>query len=224
MGSNPCKHRTVEQISSYSNYIRRRANSLSLNQTKQLNIIKPIALRPNQARSKANPNQTSSISSRANFSKFKSIDTIDLTTVSYFSLIQRRNTMPRLNPPSHISVRANLGINNSQHQQRPHLNFIKMKLQQLKLNSENFSQESVLISKLNSLDLNVNFDNNNNDNAYNTNYISDYSDYACLNRKQIFSSNSSIFSSVSSSSFLSYRNELNESDLDLVQIENDLNY
>jgi len=202
MGSNPCKHRTVEQISSYSNYIRRRANSLSLNQTKQLNIIKPIA----------------------NFSKFKSIDTIDLTTVSYFSLIQRRNTMPRLNPPSHISLRANLGINNSQHQQRPHLNFIKMKLQQLKLNSENFSQESVLISKLNSLDLNVNFDNNNNDNAYNTNYISDYSDYACLNRKQIFSSNSSIFSSVSSSSFLSYRNELNESDLDLVQIENDLNY
>jgi len=221
MGSNPCKHRTDEQISSYSNSIRRRANSLSLNQTKQLNIIKPIALRPNQARSKTNPNQTSSISSRANFSKFKSIDTIDLTTVSYFSLIQRRNTMPRLNPPSHISVRANQGINTSQQQQRPHLNFIKMKLQQLKLNSENYSQESALISKLNSLDLNVNFDDNNN-NGYNTNYISDYG--ACLNRKQIFSSNSSIFSSVSSSSFLSYRNELNESDLDLVQIENDLNY
>ncbi len=214
--SSPCRDKKSERISEEFNSVRDRAYSSSFNQTQQFIIIKPIALRPYQAFTKTNNTQNSSIISMKNFLKFKSIDTIDSPSVTCSGCIQRRNTMPRLNTLSSKTVNANLAINISQQPQRPHLDFIKMKLQKFRLNNESYSQENALISKLNSLDLNINFEK-----MYNTNFISDY---ACLRRKQIFSSSSSIFSSVSTSSYLSYRNELTESDLDLDQIENDLNY
>lgn len=195
------------------------------------NVIKPIALRPNQKNTNSHTDKTSDINSTKKMNtKFKSIDSINhpvnnpTTTVTNPTShsIQRRNTMPILNCCTTTS-RTNLAYptnhQNNQIQPRPHLNFIKMKLQQFRqLNSSDSflhtNETGHLEKRLQTLDLN----NNNNGSLNNNNF-------GGLNRRFIFSSNSSLFSSVSTCSIFSCRNgDLNESDLDLALIENDLNY
>lgn len=189
------------------NSSRRRANSLRHIRAQQLNIIKPIALRPHQT--PTNPFTPIHHNTKPNqIAKFKSIDSINNKPADLnFHLIERRCTIPHRpssldNTIEATSPHTKTIASNSQ-PQRPHLNFIKMKLQQFRIGNEG---ERIFLEKFNSLDLNNNVDSDR------------------QSRKYIFSSNSTLFSSVSSCSIVSYRNELNESDLDLAQIENDLNY
>lgn len=182
-----------------SNFSRRRANSLRLLKKQHLSIIKPIALRPNQT-SEQNTENLPDSTSLIKSTKFASIDKLNE--------VQRRNSFSKINYlDSYDSLNTvnsplfNSNYTNNQ-PQRPHLNFIKMKLQQIRI--ANTDNQKILHS-FNSLDL---------DNCY----VDDIRN----SRKLSFASNSSLFSSLSSSS--SIRTELSESDLDLAQIENDLNY
>lgn len=205
---------------------RRRSNSLRLLNKKQQqsstnSIIKPIALRPNQINDQSTENPTDTPSQNIKSTKFTSIDKIN-------EVVKRRNSISSIgnhldsNSSSSSSSTDNLTstINSSlfnnydliinNQPQRPHLNFIKMKLQQIRIaqshnhhQHQNTENQKFLFS-FSSLDL-----NNSRDDLRNS-------------RKLLFASNSSLFSSLSSSS--SIRTELDESDLDLAQIESDLNY
>lgn len=119
----------------------------------KINIIKPIALRPNQAEM-LKPNVALSYLNDLNSNyRFASIDSINSSSMTssasinslthstqrthlrspQLGTIQRRNTMPRVNFKnisftSYVMNVSNTNVNQCQ-PQRPQLNFIKMKLQ-----------------------------------------------------------------------------------------------
>ncbi len=123
-------------------------NHHNLHHHHKINIIKPIALRPNQAEM-LKPNATLSYLNDLNSNyRFASIDSINSSSSSSpnsfsncqrFALkspqasMQRRNTMPRVNFKNisftaYVTNASNTNMNQCQ-PQRPQLNFIKMKLQ-----------------------------------------------------------------------------------------------
>lgn len=190
-----------------------RTNRLKMlnHQHHKINIVKPIALRPNQEQIK----QSSTYCLNDLNNKFSSIDTINSgnsNSNNKLSSMQRRNTIPRVNFKN-ITL-SNYVINSSvsnSHQQRPQLNFIKMKLQRYLnenccsgevVNSDLFKLKTFDILSLSTLNLNAKHES-----LY-------YQTGQSLSASSL-SSNQNMFQMLSSSSS-------NESDLDIAQIENDL--
>lgn len=176
---------------------RRRSNSLNASQHQNFNIIKPIAVRPHQYNSEGIRSYLSDSDSKQQKTLFTSIDStedfkkmnqkITMTCLKNLNELEKENSFSR--------TEENILI-----QQRPHLNFIKMKLQQIRIeNSENCARNNFFLS-------------------FNPPPQND------LRNGSMYFSNISLISSLSSSSIASYKNDGSKSDLDIAQIESDLNY
>lgn len=203
----------------------------------KINIIKPIALRPNQTdllllKQEKTINCLNDLNN--NF-RFSSIDSINSLNKSPNICMQRRATVPRVNLKN-LSINYVLSTttttDNESVQQRPGLNLIKMKLQRFlnenRSSDDLFKLKTFDILSLSALNLNGKNHhhqkqqytksmrlNNTQINCYNTNLI--------LNSSSV----SSLSSSVNQNNFqmcLSSSSSSNESDLDIAQIENDLNF
>ncbi len=200
----------------------------------KINIIKPIALRPNQTdllllKQEKTINCLNELNN--NF-RFSSIDSINSLNKSPTICMQRRATVPRVNLKN-LSINYVLSATTNENecvQQRPGLNLIKMKLQRFlnenRSSDDLFKLKTFDILSLSALNLNGKHHhkqqntksmrlNNTQINCYNTNLISNSSSVSSLS-SSVNQNNLQMCLSSSSSS--------NESELDIAQIENDLNF
>jgi len=187
MELSPLRTRSSSQDSSHCRNNRRRSNSLHSSQQQNLNIIKPIAVRPDQYNNEDFKSYLSDSDSKHSNGPFTSIDS-------------KRDFKEMSNRKSFCRTEENILI---QQQQRPHLNFIKMKLQQIRI--ENASDGCHQRDRF-FLPFNTPLQQND------------------LRNGSMYFSNISLISSLSSSSIASYKNDGSKNDLDIAQIENDLNY
>lgn len=198
------------------------------------NIIKPIALRPNQSLHLLNSsaNDLNDLNSR-----FSQIDLLNNETDTSTNRLQRRNTIPRVNFKN-INYSTNQQQQQRAHpheqqmyqlpQHRPHLNFIKMKLQRyLNENSLDYFRSSAAnhadLVKFKTFDylslsaLNLT--------SLTPNVLANCRSTDSLYQKSSSSSSLSSLSSIQNATFqMSLSASSNESDLDIAQIESDLNF